>query len=213
MKKTSLISVVILVILVAVVLLIEIRDAYAPSPSSLSQISPVSIPAHIQLSQVYINSSKKYSVRYPTGFTLNQSYVYQSLGPNKDIHGVKFTIPSTLAVGTNLGPDSYVSVEQMPTAKTCDASYFVDPASSMKPTTVVDHGVTYSMTTASDAGAGNRYEETVYAISGTSPCTAVRYFIHYAAIENYTPGAVTEFNKQALVNEFDQIRRTVVIQK
>ena len=61
------------------------------------------------------------------------------------------------------------------------------------------------------AGAGNRYFETVYAISGSSPCFAVRYFIHYSVIENYPAGTVQQFNEPALVSQFDSIRRTLTI--
>jgi hypothetical protein len=61
------------------------------------------------------------------------------------------------------------------------------------------------------AAAGNRYEETVYAIPGTNPCVAVRYFVHYGVIENYPPGTVRQFDKQALLDQFDRIRRTLVV--
>jgi hypothetical protein len=75
----------------------------------------------------------------------------------------------------------------------------------------IDQGVTYSVSSSMGAGAGNRYEETVYALVGTRPCFAVRYFVHYGAIENYPSGTIQQFNKQALLKEFDSIRRTLVI--
>ena len=61
------------------------------------------------------------------------------------------------------------------------------------------------------AGAGNLYTEYVYAIPGTSPCLAIRYFIHSTQLGNYPPGMVTAFNQQALLSEFDGIRRSLVI--
>jgi hypothetical protein len=51
----------------------------------------------------------------------------------------------------------------------------------------------------------------VYAIPGTKPCTAVRYFIHYSVFENYPPGTVKAFDHAALVATFDAIRRTLRI--
>ncbi len=64
---------------------------------------------------------------------------------------------------------------------------------------------------ATGAGAGNRYEETVYATPSMSSCVAVRYFIHYVAIENFPDDTVKAFDQEALLNQFDQIRRTLTI--
>ena len=40
---------------------------------------------------------------------------------------------------------------------------------------------------------------------------AVRYFIHSSNIGNYPEGAVREFDRQALLNQFDQIRRSLIL--
>ena len=77
--------------------------------------------------------------------------------------------------------------------------------------TITDNGTIYSVASSTGAGAGNRYEETVYALPGTNPCVAVRYFIHYGVIENYPAGTVQAFNQPALLATFDAIRRTLVI--
>ena len=71
--------------------------------------------------------------------------------------------------------------------------------------------MTYSVASSTGAAAGNRYEETVYALPGTNHCIAVRYFIHYGVIENYPVGLVREFDKKSLLKEFDTIRRTLNI--
>jgi membrane-bound inhibitor of C-type lysozyme len=165
--------------------------------------------------QIYENGSKGFSIRYPAGYTSNSNYQYQEFGPGKEITGVSFTIPASVAEGTNLGQDSYLSVEEIPQEKDCSVNLFLDPGAlgAFKPATATDNGITYSVASSTGAGAGNRYEETVYAVPGTNPCIAVRYFIHYSVIENYPPGTVKEFNKQALLGEFDAIRRTLVIQQ
>lgn len=69
----------------------------------------------------------------------------------------------------------------------------------------------FNVASSTGAGAGNRYEEIVYAIPGTNPCQAVRYFIHYSFFENYPVGTVREFDKKTIVTQFDQIRRTLIL--
>lgn len=166
------------------------------------------------LGQVYTSSAKGFSLRYPTGFTVDEAYSYQELGPGKDISGVKFTIPASLATGTNLSNDSYLSVEEIPQTQTqtCDASLFLDLQDGATSQTLSDGDLTYSVASSTGAGAGNRYAETVYAIPGTSPCVAVRYLIHYGVIENYPAGTIKEFDMNAITNLFDNIRRTLVLQ-
>ncbi|MDE2213246.1 MAG: MliC family protein [Patescibacteria group bacterium] len=161
------------------------------------------------LPNAFASSTSGFSIRYLSGYTVDTSYQYQELGPTEIINGIKFTIPPSVAQGTNLGSDSYLSVEQLPTGKTCDASLFLYPPVTLE--TLTQNNTTYSVASSTGAGAGNRYEEWVYAIPGSSPCTAVRYFIHYAVLENYPPGTVQAFNEQALLTQFDAIRSTLTL--
>ena len=181
------------------------------------------------LPQAYANGSEGFSIRlpgiatssspeHPDSYTVDETSAYQEFGPGKDISGIKFTIPASVATGTNLSADSYVSVEEIPKTQDCTASLFLDQpgtflgqSRALAAQTITDGGTTYSVASSTGAGAGNRYEETVYAIPGTNPCVAVRYFVHYGVIENYPPGMVSEFDKQALLAEFDRIRRTLVV--
>jgi len=163
------------------------------------------------LPEIYASSLSGFSMRYPTGYTVKKDYVYQQLGPGKDINGISFTIPESMAKGTNLGADSYLSVEKISNSSTCDASLFLDPVLLGKSTIISDDNVDYSMASSTGAGAGNRYEETVYAISGTNPCLAIRYFIHYSVLENYPVGAVKAFDHAQIIKEFDAMRRSITI--
>lgn len=162
---------------------------------------------------VFASSTLGFSIKYPAGFTPDTPYIYSELGPGKNISGVKFTIPATMATGTNLGSDSYVSVEQIPNDQTCTADQFLQLNPGDKVQTITDSGTTYSVASSTGAGAGNRYEEWAWAIPGTSPCLAVRYFIHYGVLENYPPGMVQQFNEAALLQQFDAIRESLVIGK
>ena len=162
---------------------------------------------------IFASSTLGFSIKYPPGYTLTAPYSYEALGPGKTIMGVKFTIPESVATGTNLARDSYVSVEQLPSdAANCTANLFLgSQVGSVM--TMTDNGVTYSMASGSDAGAGNLYNETVYAIPGSSTCTAVRYFIHSNQIGNYPPGTVVAFDQNALTKQFDAIRESLVLSK
>lgn len=166
-------------------------------------------PAGASLPQIYSKGSEGFSIRLPADYKANESYTYKLLGPRQDVLGVKFTIASSMATGTNLSNDSYISVEEIPDVTSCAAERFIDQPS--KSHTIIENGTTYSVASSTDAAAGNRYEETVYAISGTNPCIAIRYYIHYGVIGNYPKGKVKEFDMKALVSQFDAIRRTLVI--
>jgi membrane-bound inhibitor of C-type lysozyme len=164
-------------------------------------------PEGSALSQVYVNNEAGVSIRLPDGYTA-MPYQYQGMGQGKEISGVKFTVSPDTAIGTNLASDTYVSLEAVPKPATCSAPLFLKEG---KEVLVSEGDVTYSVASSTGAAAGNRYEETVYALPGTNPCIAVRYLIHYGVIENYPAGTVEEFDKAALLAQFDAIRRTLVV--
>lgn len=165
-------------------------------------------PEDTNLTLVYANGGNGFSIRMPQGYAVDESYRYEGLGPNREIAGIKLTIPESLAAGTNLGSDSYVSVEGIPQTASCTADLFLDRPGRLQ--TLIDNDVQYTVASSTGAAAGNRYDETVFALFGTNPCIAVRYFVHYGAIENYL-GSVQSFDESALIREFDAIRRTLVI--
>ncbi len=164
------------------------------------------------LPNVYASGARGISIRYADNYTVTENYTYQGLGPGKNIGGVKFTIASSSVSGTNLGSDTYISVEGIPQTEDCKANLFL-PASALRfgtTTQIEDGNVTYSFASTTGAAAGNRYEEKIYAISGTNPCIAVRYFIHYGAIENYGT-STTAFDRQDLLDTFDDMRESLTI--
>jgi len=66
--------------------------------------------------------------------------------PGKDIHGVKFTIPSSLISGTNLSSDTGISVEEIASTSDCKATLFLDGVKEANP--IVEYGTEYSMAVA-----------------------------------------------------------------
>ncbi len=160
------------------------------------------------LTKVYHDATNGFTMRYPANNTVNATYVNQEFGPGKDIPGVKFLIPETMATGTNLSAsDTGVSIEFV-TSTDCQANLFVDGAP--KATTVTEAGTEFSVATATQGAAGNRYEETAYAFPGSTPCVAVHYLVHSTVLENYPPGTITAFDHTALIKQFDAMRKTLI---
>jgi len=180
----------------------------APSGASSSSAPSSAMPPAAMAGWVRY-AETGFSIAAPSSFTPDPAHDYTALGPGKDIKGFALTIPASLAKGTNLGADSYIAVETLPSASPCTATPFLDSATAAP--SVTTNGVTYSVATANDAGAGNFYSETVYAVQGASPCLAVRYFIHSLNIANYPPGAVKAFDGGALLAQFDAIRATLTV--
>lgn len=171
--------------------------------------TPTPTPAPVDTRSTYASSTLGFSIKYPQDFTVNEKYAYQGV-PKKPIAGVKFTIPMTMATGTNLSADSGVSVEWLPNAKSCTGDIYI--FDNVKAQELTEGGVEYSVATTSGAGAGNLYEETVYAIASSSPCTAVRYLIHSTQLANYPAGTVRAFDRAALLAAFDKVRQSLVLQ-
>lgn len=159
--------------------------------------------------KTYQSQSFPFSISYPADYVLNDHFTYDALGPGKDIHGVSVTIPERLAQGTNLSSDTRLSVEVLPNARVCTPNLFLD---NVTETRVEREGdLSFNVAESGDAGAGNFYEETVFAVSNSATCVAVRYFIHSHNIGNYDPGSVKAFDRAALVRAFDDIRKTLVV--
>ncbi len=177
-----------------------------------SSVSSNNTSAPITLAHLYENkvNGVGYSIRYPDLYKLDTGYTYDSFGPNKSIKGVKFTIDPKFSYKTNLSADSYISVEQKPGTNVCSANLFLNDVSVL-PHKQSEGSMTYSVATVNGAGAGNRYEETVYALPNSNPCIAVRYFIHYGVLENYEPGAVTAYDREGLLSQFDAIRHSLTL--
>lgn len=147
----------------------------------------------------------------PSGWTADTAHRYQALGPGKEITGVSFTIPAALAEGTNLSAGSYLSVEAIPHTDCCAADLFLPQGTTLDDEILT--GTPYSVGHLTDAAVGNRYDETVYAIPGSDPCLAVRYFTHWTVLENYPAGVVTAFAMDSLLGRLDAIRRTLVVMR
>ncbi len=186
---------------VVILALIGIYVITKPKPQPVVINPPPVVEPAAPQGQSYATST--YSLTYPADFTINEAYAYQGV-PKKSIPGVKFTISSTMATGTNLASDSGVSIESLPHANKCSGDIYI--YQNVRSHELVVGSTTFSVASTTDAGAGNFYEEIVYAMPNSHPCTALRYMIHSTNIDNYPTGTVRAFDRAALMTEFDKIR-------
>ncbi len=151
----------------------------------------------------YTDPKLGFTLQYPPGWVLDTQYTSVS----QNAPGVAFHIPPGFGKGTNLSDDNtLLSVESLP-GKTCKAAQFTDSVDSEH--SLKADGRTYDVVASGDAGAGNFYDTTVFAIAGSAPCIAVRYLVHSTNIGAYDPGTVKAFDAKALTAAFDSIRATL----
>jgi len=168
------------------------------------EVEPEETP--VETTRTYTSPTLGYSLTYPAAYT-QSDHTYE-FSATKDIEGgFKVTVPMALATGTNLSPDTYLAVEQLPNANLCTGDIYV--RANVTASEVTEGGVTYSVASSTEGAAGNTYEEWVWALEDSAPCTAVRYYIHSTAVGNYPAGTVVEFNREALLNEFNGIRQSL----
>lgn len=75
----------------------------------------------------------------------------------------------------------------------------------------VINGLTFVHSTSEGAGAGNYYQQEIYRTVHQNVCYEVIYFIHYTNASNYTPGTVTEFDRDAVMQQLDGVFSTFTI--
>lgn len=206
--KTIQYSVYALIALVVIVTAVAYIFAISNVPPASSLITQPPTESTIPTGwKQYSNSTYNFTIQYPADYIVKEDHTYTALGPGKDISGVAFVVSESITKGTNLSTDSYMSVERT-NDKKCLANNFLDQVKSSE--TITENGREYSMATGSGAGAGNRYEEIVYATLSNDYCYGLRLFIHSTVLENYEPGTVTEFNRSALIDNFKQFGSSFV---
>lgn len=147
-----------------------------------------------------------FSISYPPDYSMDEALVAEV---GKGSHEFYFNVPERVFKGTNLSGDSKLSVEILHDSHGCTPDQFLDNVSGYH---VEQQGaLTFNVAKSGEAGAGNFYENDVYAGANSKPCIAVRYFIHSHNIMNYDPGAVRAFDAAGLAREFDAIRKSLVV--
>lgn len=155
-------------------------------------------------------ATSTFAVRYPPGYAPDPSYG-QDIAPGRHATGVKFVIDPQWTEGTNLAPDSFISVEYLPTLAKCSATpYLYDPQTSA-PITDIHDGKIYSFARADGVAAGNVYEEQVFVPAQEPHCLGIRYYLHSTNMSDYYDDSVRPYKREALLSQFDDIRRSLVV--
>lgn len=77
--------------------------------------------------------------------------------------------------------------------------------------TVEVNGVVFTKSESVGAGAGNMYEQIFYRTAYKNTCYEITYFIHSTNVGNYTPGTVNEFDRELLLQTFDNVLSRLVL--
>jgi hypothetical protein len=113
--------------------------------------------------------------------------------------------------GTNLGTANVsVGVSNDPSVVTgCSAG---KAAQGEKPDgTATLGGVKFTRFTFEDEGAGNRYASTIYRATAGGNCYELVEFLHWAAMENFSSGAIKEFDRAKIEAELQAITRSFAL--
>jgi hypothetical protein len=113
--------------------------------------------------------------------------------------------------GTNLGEGSIsVGVSDDPTiVASCSAG---KAAQGEKPDgSATLAGIKFTRFTFEDADAGNRYVSTIYRATSGGNCYELVEFVHFAAMENFSPGAIKQFDRAKIEGELRTITRSFAI--
>jgi hypothetical protein len=76
----------------------------------------------------------------------------------------------------------------------------------------VVNGLTFVHTTTEGAGAGNYYQQEIFRTVQNGACHEVIFFIHSTNVSNYTPGTVTEFNRDAVMRNLEAVLSMIKVQ-
>jgi len=185
--------------------LMHLQDA-----TSLVQTSPDSIEIIPGTPSIaYTDASFKFTIVHPVS-ALMQTSGFEGYLPTTQTPVVGFALPESLFAGTNLGDAGvYIGATSSPrVVATC-----TNPSSADGETLVGDmvvDGAAFKITISTGVGAGNIYDATSYRTVREGTCFEVVELLHSSNIANYTPGTVTQFDRQKISAMLDLMTQTFV---
>lgn len=160
---------------------------------------------------VYNDPQYDFSLRYPATATLATGDQADGQLDLTAITAVVVKPDLAPYAGTNLGEASVgVGVSNNPsTVAACAAG---TAAQGEKPAgTLALGGVKFARFTFEDAGVGNRYASTSYRAVSGGRCYEIVEFLHWAALENFSPGTVKAFDRAKIDAALHAITRSFTL--
>ncbi len=163
------------------------------------------------------NTTKPYNDRH--GFSLRVPLT-ASVETDAQENGQLDMIPDAAVVvsidprafkGTNLGNASVsIGISKDPTiVAACSAGQAAQGEKAAGTATL--GGTKFTRFTFEDAGVGNRYSSTIYRATVSGNCYELVEFLHWAAMDNFSPGAIKEFDRAEVEAELHTITRSFAI--
>ncbi|MEI6835783.1 MAG: hypothetical protein WCK59_03035 [Candidatus Falkowbacteria bacterium] len=154
--------------------------------------------------QTYKNTAYSFEFKYPStlGF-VNPAYA------NLEEKIIQLQIPQTDYPKTNFGDAAFsISATYTKSLSECLSKNPPENSDGFK-TKVQINGQEFYMTKGAGVGAGNLYESNNYRLlTKDKTCLELNETIHTGNIANYTPGEVSEVNKNGVQTRLDEILKT-----
>ncbi len=147
---------------------------------------------------LYKSDLHKFSVQHLQYSGITEGYYFEFPGSSVRNLGVAFPMPTNFIAGTNLASDSRTSIE---VSKECNPVVLVSNPN-VKEFSRTIGGYTFRAATSSDAGAGNFYEEHVYAT--VSPRVAGECYVGRLFLHSMNLGIAQDTNPETLL--YDRAR-------
>lgn len=161
--------------------------------------------------RTYRDTSYGFTLNYPSNAAVAPNDTNNAQLKMTRLAAVVVTLNPNGFRGTNLGEAS-VSVGVSNDATILASCSAGDPAQGEKPDgSVTLSGIKFNRFTFEDAGVGNRYQSTVYRAVNSGNCYEVVEFLHWAAIENYPPGAVHAFDQATIEGQLHAVTRSFTL--
>lgn len=225
--KTSLVVIIIVVVLAIIggAYYFSAHHALAPVTSTstaVTETSTTTTTSNPSTSSTYTDVSTwqtstetqaGFSIAYPLDFTVDENTDTTPTDDwrlNATNHGMKvltITVPKAFEPQTNF-VDTTLTVGYSSNQEAVANCLVADPSGgpSTPTTTATINGVTFTVFTSSDAGAGNIYKTTSYRTVRSGACYAIEYTVHSAQLANFPASYnLTQYSDQTIDDVMNRI--------
>ena len=197
MKKTLLVIVVLIIVILGIYFVLNPNKSKAPSQTLNNNF--------VATTTVYKNTTEGFSFSYPNKFSLadNETISGQPWEYNTTDIGnliVRVLIPRTIQPKTNFG-EAYFDVGVSTSTQSLRDCLLSPMGNGVEILSQNIGGTDFKVFHYNDAGAGNLYDVTSYHIIHDGKCFVLESMVHSSNIGNYSPDqGISEFDKVSIDN-------------